>query len=54
MAMGEIGVETAALVLRGGTAEKLIDTGVQVVTANNMDEPAIHDLLSPPLSDWLP
>lgn len=54
MAMGEIGVETAASVLRGGTAEKLIDTGVRVVTAENMDEPAIHNLLSPPLSDWLP
>jgi ribose transport system substrate-binding protein len=54
MAMGEIGVETAAALLRGGTVEKLIDTGVQVVTAANMDEPAIHSLLSPPLQDWLP
>ncbi len=54
MAMGEIGVETAAALLRGESVEKLIDTGVQVVTASNMDEPAIHDLLSPPLSDWLP
>jgi hypothetical protein len=33
--------------------EKRIDTGVVLVTKENMDEPKIHELLNPPLDKYL-
>ena len=36
-----------------GKVEKRIDTGVRLVTAENMEEPEIHDLLHPPLEKYL-
>lgn len=51
--MGYLGVKTLVSVLRGGKAEKEIDTGCALVTKENMDEPAMADLLHPPLEKWL-
>jgi ribose transport system substrate-binding protein len=39
--------------LRGEPIERSIDTGVHLATPTNMDEPAMKELLSPDLSQWL-
>lgn len=51
--MGYIGVKTAVACLRGETVEKRVDTGVTLVTKQNMNEPEIKELLSPDLDKWL-
>ncbi|HSA94960.1 MAG TPA: substrate-binding domain-containing protein [Acidobacteriota bacterium] len=48
--MGYLGVKTIVAHLRGEPVEKVIDTGVVMVTADNMDVPEIKALLSPDLS----
>jgi ribose transport system substrate-binding protein len=53
MAMGYLGVKTLVEHLEGKPVEKRIDTGVQLVTRENMDQPEIHDLLHPPLEKYL-
>jgi ribose transport system substrate-binding protein len=47
--MGRLAVETAVAYLRGQTVETRIDTGCAVATAENMDNPDIQRLLSPPI-----
>jgi ABC-type sugar transport system substrate-binding protein len=39
--------------LRGETVPKVIDTGVIMVTAENMDSPDIKSLLQPDFSKYL-
>jgi ribose transport system substrate-binding protein len=51
--MGYLGVKTMVSHLRGERVEKTIDTGVQLVTRDNMDQPAMKELLEPDLSKWL-
>src|SRR5262245_34478262 len=51
--MGYLGVVTAVKYLQGEKPEKRIDTGVVLVTPENMNEPQIKDLLYPPLSQYL-
>jgi ribose transport system substrate-binding protein len=51
--MGYLGVKTMVAVLRGQTVEKEIDTGCVLVTAENLSEPAIADLVNPPLDRYL-
>jgi ribose transport system substrate-binding protein len=51
--MGYLGVKTIAAHLKGEPVEKRIDTGVTLVTKDNMNEPAVHELLQPDLSRWL-
>src|SRR2546421_12367997 len=46
--MGYLGVVTAVKFLQGDKPEKRIDTGVVLVTPENMNEPQIKDLLHPP------
>ena len=53
MAMGYLGVLTIVDHLNGTTVDKRVDTGVTLVTRENMDEPEVHDLLNPPLARWL-
>ncbi|MEE2883156.1 MAG: substrate-binding domain-containing protein [Planctomycetota bacterium] len=53
VAMGELGVKTALAVLRGEKVETLVDTGAKLVTGENIDEPQIQDLLTPPLKKYL-
>jgi len=51
--MGYLGVKTMVAHLRGQPVERRIDTGVQVASRANMDEPAMKELLQPDLSQWL-
>ena len=51
--MGYLAVKTMVSHLRGEKVERWIETGVQVATPQNMDEPAMKELLQPDLSKWL-
>lgn len=45
--MGYLGVKTAAAAVRAAPVEKRIDTGVTLVTAENLNEPAVRALVQP-------
>jgi ribose transport system substrate-binding protein len=51
--MGDLGVRTMVDHLQGKSVEKRIDTGVMLVTAENMDNADVQQLLHPPLSKYL-
>jgi len=51
--MGYLGVKTLTEHLRGQAVVKLIDTGVALVTQDNLDRPEIKELLYPDLKKWL-
>jgi ribose transport system substrate-binding protein len=51
--MGYLGVMIMVKHLRGEKVEPRIDTGVHVVTPENMDQPEIKELLYPPLDKYL-
>jgi ribose transport system substrate-binding protein len=51
--MGFLGVMTMVQHLRGEPVEAVIDTGVQLVTRDNMGDPGIQELLHPPLEKYL-
>jgi ribose transport system substrate-binding protein len=51
--MGYLGVKSMVEQLRGKTIEKRIDTGVTMVTADNMNKAEIQSLLHPPLDQYL-
>ena len=51
--MGYDGVTTLVKHLRGEKVERKVDTGVTLVTPDNMDQPDIKQLISPDLSQWL-
>ena len=51
--MGYLGVVTAVKHLRGEKVEKRIDTGVALVTPENMEKPEIKELLAPPIDKYL-
>ena len=51
--IGYQGVKTLVAYLRGEKVPVRIDTGCDVATPENMNEPRIKDLLSPPLSKYL-
>ena len=51
--MGYLGVMTAVAVLRHEKVAASIDTGVGLVTAENMDDPAVSALIHPPLAEYL-
>jgi ribose transport system substrate-binding protein len=51
--MGYLGVKTIAAHIRGEKVDKRIDTGVTLVTRENLDEPAVKDLVQPDLTKWL-
>ena len=51
--MGYLGVKTMVTHLKGQPVEKRIDTGVALVTKDNMNNPDIKDVLSPDLDKWL-
>jgi ribose transport system substrate-binding protein len=50
--MGYLGVKLMSLHLRGQAIERTIDTGVYLVTGENMDTPEIRALLSPDFSRY--
>ena len=51
--MGYLGVRTLVSHLEGTGVEKRIDTGVAMVTQENMGKPEILELLNPPLEKYL-
>jgi ribose transport system substrate-binding protein len=51
--MGYLGVRTMVESLQGRTVEKRIDTGVTLVTLDNLNQPEIQTLLHPPLDQYL-
>lgn len=53
MKMGYLAVETMVKHLRGEPVEKRIDTGVVVITKDNMEKPEMKELLYPPLDKYL-
>jgi len=53
MLMGYLGVVTAVKHLRGEKVERRIDTGVALVTPENMEKPEIKELLYPELDKYL-
>src|SRR6266566_2874726 len=53
MRMGYLGVKTMADQLRGKPVERLIDTGVALVTAANLDSAATQERVNPPIARYL-
>jgi ribose transport system substrate-binding protein len=51
--MGYLGVKTVVAILRGEKVEKRIDTGVGFVTLENFNDPAMADIVNPPLAKYL-
>jgi len=51
--MGDLGVRTMVDHLQGKSVERRIDTGVMLVTADNMEQADVQQLLHPPLSKYL-
>ena len=51
--MGYLSVMTMVKHLRGEQVEKRIDTGVVLVSPENREQPAIKELLNPPLEKYL-
>ena len=51
--MGYLGVKTLVAHIRGEKVERRIDTGVKLVTPEQMDQPDMKELLQPDLSKWL-
>ena len=51
--MGYLGVKTLAAHLAHQPVEKRIDTGVALVTKDNMNDPDINSVLTPDLDKWL-
>lgn len=53
MRMGYLGVKTMAAHLKGESVEKRVDTGVTMVTPDNLQSPEIQELINPPLDRYL-
>jgi ribose transport system substrate-binding protein len=53
MQMGYLGVKTVVDYLKGKKVDREIDTGCVMVTLDNLDKPAIADLVNPPLEKYL-
>jgi ribose transport system substrate-binding protein len=51
--MGYLGVKTMVDSLQGKQVEKKIDTGVMLVTKENLESPEVKTLLHPPLDQYL-
>ncbi|HKP10836.1 MAG TPA: substrate-binding domain-containing protein [Blastocatellia bacterium] len=51
--MGYLGVRTMVEHLQGKPVEKVIDTGVQIITPDNLNTAETQALLKPPINDYL-
>jgi ribose transport system substrate-binding protein len=51
--MGYLGVKTVVAVLRGEAVPARLDTGVGFVTKENFNDPALADIVHPPLDKYL-
>lgn len=53
MQIGYLGVQTLVRHIRGEQVPRRIDTGSIFIARENLDDPNIHELLHPDLSQWL-
>ncbi len=53
MRMGYLGVKTAYAILKGENVPPMIDTGVGFVTKANFNDPAMAEMVRPPLDKYL-
>jgi ribose transport system substrate-binding protein len=53
MRMGYLGVKTMVAHLKGHPTERRVDTGVTLVTRENMNQIQVKELLEPDLSRWI-
>ena len=51
--MGYLGVKTMVESLQGKAVEKRIDTGVTMITPDQLNSPEVQELLHPPLDQYL-
>jgi ribose transport system substrate-binding protein len=51
--MGYLAVKTLVDHLKGTKVEARIDTGAKLLTKDNMEQPAMKELLQPDLKKWL-
>ena len=51
--MGYLGVKTLVAHIRGNPVDRRIDTGVQLVTREHMNDADVRELLHPNLAQWL-
>jgi ribose transport system substrate-binding protein len=51
--MGYEGVKTMVAIVNNQPYEKKVDTGVKLVTAENLNEPEVQELVNPDLDKWL-
>jgi ribose transport system substrate-binding protein len=51
--MGYLGVRTMVEQLQGKSVAKLLDTGVEIITPENLNTPQSQALLKPPINDYL-
>jgi len=51
--MGYLAVKTMTEHLRGKAVEKRIDTGARLVERQNLDDPAVKEVLQPDLKKWI-
>ena len=51
--MGYLAIKTLVSHIKGEKVERRIDTGIHLATQQNMNEPAMKELLKPDLSKWL-
>jgi len=51
--MGYLGVMTVVKVIKGEKVAPRIDTGVTLVTPDNLNTPAMQTLLNPPVDQYL-
>lgn len=51
--IGYLGVKTLAAYLRGEAVPARVDTGCEVATPENMNEPRMRELLAPPIDKYL-
>jgi ribose transport system substrate-binding protein len=54
MKMGYLGVKAIVAHLKNQPVEKKVDTGVTLVTPENLDLPATRELIAPPIAKYLP
>jgi ribose transport system substrate-binding protein len=51
--MGYLAVKTMVAHLKGQPVEKRVDTGARLVTKDNLEDPAVKEVIAPDLKKWL-
>ena len=51
--MGYLAAKTPIALLKGETVDRLVDTGVSIITKANIDDPAMKEILYPDYKKWI-